>query len=69
MNSINRRRKLIAKQIINHAKAIMLSVDAYSLYERSSIDEKEKFIAGIDNDISNSIKGLEDCIRIITTLE
>lgn len=69
MNSINRRRKLIAKQIINHAEAILLSVDAYSLYERSSIDEKEKFIAGIDNDISNSIKGLEDCIRIITTLE
>ena len=69
MNSINRRRKLIAKQIINHAETILLSVDAYSLYERSSIDEKEKFIAGIDNDISNSIKGLEDCIRIITTLE
>lgn len=69
MNSVNRKRKLIAKQIINHAEAILLSVDAYSLYEKSSIDEKEKFIAGIDNDISNSIKGLKDCIRILETLK
>lgn len=69
MNSINRRKKLIAKQIINHAEAILLSVDAYSLYERSSIDSKEKFIVSIDNDINNAIKGLKDCIRILEALK
>lgn len=69
MSSINRRKKLVAKQIINHAEAILLSVDAYNLYERSSIDDKEKFIAGIDNDIGNAIKGLKDCTRILETLQ
>lgn len=69
MNSINRKRKLIAKQIINHAEAVILSTEAYSLYERSSIDSKKEFIASIDNDINNAIKGLKDCIRILTTLK
>ena len=69
MNSVNRKRKLIAKQIINHAEAVILSTEAYSLYEKSSIDSKEKFIVSIDNDINNAIKGLKDCIRILTTLK
>lgn len=69
MNSINRKRKLIAKQIINHAEAVILSTEAYSLYEKSSIDSKEKFIVSIDNDIDNAIKGLKDCIGILETLK
>lgn len=69
MNSVNRKRKLIAKQIINHAETVILSTEAYNLYERSSIDSKEKFIVSIDNDINNAIKGLKDCIRILTTLK
>lgn len=69
MNSVNRKRKLIAKQIINHAEAVILSTEAYSLYEKSSIDSKEKFIVSIDNDINNAIKGLKDCIGILETLK
>lgn len=69
MNSVNRKRKLIAKQIINHAEAVILSTEAYSLYEKSSIDSKEKFIVSIDNDINNVIKGLKDCIRILEALK
>lgn len=69
MNSINRKRKLIAKQIINYAEAVILSTKAYNLYERSSIDSKEKFIVSINNDINNAIKGLKDCIRILEALK
>lgn len=69
MNSVNRKRKLIAKQIINHAEAVILSTEAYSLYEKSSIDSKEKFIVSINNDINNAIKGLKDCIGILETLK
>lgn len=69
MNSINRKRKLIAKQIINHAEAVILSTEAYNLYEKSSIDSKEKFIVSIDNDINNAIKGLKDCIGILEALK
>lgn len=69
MNSVNRKRKLIAKQIINHAEAVILSTKAYSLYEKSSIDSKEKFIVSINNDINNAIKGLKDCIGILETLK